>query len=717
MASVINRVSTASTTNAATYASGSFTPAANELLVVFVIATGDTGLGSLTDSQSLGFTLVTTAGKNSSADTLYCFIANKPAANSSMTVTYATNNGNITGAVVQVFGVSSMNRVGLGAVRQSSTANNVAAGTPATTFGAACLTGNPVLSFVANQTNPALTTGHPPTSWTQGTDTGYATPTTGAIAAFINSGFTGTTVTWGTSSATSYGAIVLELDTTTPAALSTLTDAFAGASLDTSKWTNTSFGGSVTESGGFLALAPGISNAGSGGQIISNVYYSLVGSYALFKITQIPLQNSEYSLILALDGNNLVRITGFAVDGHFEAVKVVNGTYTQLATATFNISTTNWWRIRESSGTIFWEYGSDGINWTTLFSVASPLNVSTVQVTLQVYDPSSDAAPGSLHLVDFNIPTATTTQTILGKARITVTTLQTILGKARITATTIQTILGKSRITATTTRTIQGISRITQTTLQTILGKSRIQSTTTKTIQGLSRITVTTLQTIIGKSRITATALQTILGKSRITVLTLQTILGLSRITKTTTQTIQGVSNIVASIVTTTQTILGKSRITALVLQTIIGKARVTATTLQTILGKADILNTTLQAIPGVARITQLVTKTITGLSRITVSTTKTILGVSRITVNTLRTILGVARIQAITTRIILGVANMVLQRNKTIQGLSRITATTKRTIKGKASITSNILPPQASIVFVDGHLALRIAKNQYISI
>jgi hypothetical protein len=513
MAAVTSRISTASTTNAATYASGSFTPAASELLVVFVVCTGDSaGVGTLSDSQGLNWTRVTVANKNSSADKLYCFVANKKAANSSMTVTFATNNGSASGAVIQALGVSSMNRVGLGAVRQSSIANNVAAGTPAATFGAAALTGNPVFSFVANQTSPALTTGHPPTSFTQGTDTGYSTPTTGAIAAWIASGFTGTTVTWGTSSATSYGSIVLELDTTSPAAMSTLTDAFGGVVLDTTKWIDASFGGSQVEALGYLSLAPGTLNAGSGGEVDANAYYSLIGSYALVKITQIPVQNAEYSLILSLgtDGNNLIRITGYAVDGHFEAVKVVNGSYTQLATGTFNISTTNWWRIREASGTVFWEYSADGSSWSTLFSVAAPIDVSTLIPTLQCYDGSSDSAPGSVRFVNFNIVGGTNYTKSLNDSVTLTETLKRSTSKTLVASITLTETLKRatSKKISTSISLVETLKRATAKTINTSISLTEIlKKQTNKTLVMSITLTQILFKRATGKTLATSVTL------------------------------------------------------------------------------------------------------------------------------------------------------------------------------------------------------------------
>lgn len=215
MAAVAHRGATASTSNASTYASSAFTPALNELLVVFVIASGTVATPTMTDSQGLGFALVESTTKNGGVDSIYCFIATSLAAASSMTVTFNCTGDAATGAIILVAGVSGMSRVGQDALRQTAvTANHASGSAPAATFASAVLTGNPTIGCVGNGTSPANLT--PPASWTELADTGYSTPTTGGEYASRDSGFTGTTITWGSNSASAFGVLCIELDTSTP---------------------------------------------------------------------------------------------------------------------------------------------------------------------------------------------------------------------------------------------------------------------------------------------------------------------------------------------------------------------------------------------------------------------------------------------------------------------------------------------------------------------
>lgn len=201
----------ASTTNASAYTSSAFTPAAGDLLIALLTISGNT-TGHVTDTQNLGWDLVASVLSASSVNTTYVFISQRFAAASSMTITFTSTSGAGSGSIMGVVRCSGMTRAGANAVRQSAKQANAAIGTPAPVFGEAPLTTNPIVGAIANGTSPATMTA--PTTWTEFADLGYATPTTGQETVGINSGFTSTTVTWGSSSATVFGSIVVELDTT-----------------------------------------------------------------------------------------------------------------------------------------------------------------------------------------------------------------------------------------------------------------------------------------------------------------------------------------------------------------------------------------------------------------------------------------------------------------------------------------------------------------------
>jgi hypothetical protein len=222
MATTTHRVNTPSTSNATSYVSAAFTPAAGELLVIGVMA-GATAVAAptLVSSTGITFTLVDVVEIAGSTDRLYLFVADAVATAVSMTLTFDCTGDAADGAVIMGGAVGSYGgRVGLAAIRQSIKAQNQAAGTPALTFPAAVLTTNPTFGFVGNASNPANVTA--PTGHTTLANGGYSTPTTGEAYVARLSGFTGPTLTWAGASASAFGAIAVEIDITSPAADGTL---------------------------------------------------------------------------------------------------------------------------------------------------------------------------------------------------------------------------------------------------------------------------------------------------------------------------------------------------------------------------------------------------------------------------------------------------------------------------------------------------------------
>lgn len=237
------------TTNTTSYASGSFTPAAGDLLVVLVLASDTVAAGTVSNSEGLTFTKVTSALKNSSADTLYVFVADSASNGNAQTCTFDCTGDAATGCAIAVLRIAGMAKFGASAVRQSAKQENQAAGTPAPAFSVAALTSNPCLCFMGNSTNTATMT-RPDSNWTEQRDNGFNTPTTGYEYCTRPSGFTGTTITWGSASATAFGAIIVEFDFSITGSLSKTLDALTSASAGT-----LAIVGSETSTLGALTLA------------------------------------------------------------------------------------------------------------------------------------------------------------------------------------------------------------------------------------------------------------------------------------------------------------------------------------------------------------------------------------------------------------------------------------------------------------------------------
>ena len=206
---------------------GAFTPAANDLLIgvaalagtsteppVATSSTGNAGTWTLLDTITF-----TTAGNNGR---IYAWAYDSAATATSTVVTFKTNAADgATACQAWVWRVAGMSKYGAAAKLQACEDNSHAAGTAAATgFGSAVNTNNPTLLFYHDEgTATGLTV---PTSWTEPSSPASegvsgGTPNSRGDSANRDSGFTGTTITWGTASTGVYGHYGIELDTSAAA--------------------------------------------------------------------------------------------------------------------------------------------------------------------------------------------------------------------------------------------------------------------------------------------------------------------------------------------------------------------------------------------------------------------------------------------------------------------------------------------------------------------
>lgn len=213
---------TSSTSTATTSSSTrtiSISAQAGDLLVVCAATQSATGISAsaMTDDQSGTWQISSlpfgqfTGG--SAVDYGIVYTRNQIVATTAtinITINY-TDTQDATALVCLAF--TGFTRAGSSVKKQHAKTDNGTAGTtPAPAFAGSALTGNVTFGMIANASNPAgMTT---PTNWTERQDIGEVTPTTGLEVVTRDSGFTGTTVTWGSTSATSFGAVIVELDTT-----------------------------------------------------------------------------------------------------------------------------------------------------------------------------------------------------------------------------------------------------------------------------------------------------------------------------------------------------------------------------------------------------------------------------------------------------------------------------------------------------------------------
>lgn len=206
------------------------TPAVGDLIVVIAGTSGLAGgTTNVSDNQAVASTYTQINADFTGFSTtgvLTAWVRNRLITAASST-TWTASQGGSSGGGLCVLRISGMSIVGLGAVRGCGGQSSGGAGsTPApvllrrvgTIFSGtqAALTGNVMISAVCNGATAASMTVRSSPAYAEDFDNGYSTPSTGLCVSHINSGETASTITWGSTSATTFASIALELDASVP---------------------------------------------------------------------------------------------------------------------------------------------------------------------------------------------------------------------------------------------------------------------------------------------------------------------------------------------------------------------------------------------------------------------------------------------------------------------------------------------------------------------
>jgi hypothetical protein len=181
--------------------------------------------------------------------------------------------------------------------------------------------------------------------------------------------------------------------------MQTLTDAFPGSSVDSTKWNSSPGAGTITVSGGILSLSVP-TNAGTNTHINSLGLYSLRNSYAYAELNSAGVAEPNTQVMLnVLDQSFTNGFFLYVLNGNLHGSYTNNGiTFTDAFTAfTYSATSHKWLRIRETAGTVFWETAPDGLTWTVQGSLASStftFNLGAMQVLL-VQQQNTSTDPGT----------------------------------------------------------------------------------------------------------------------------------------------------------------------------------------------------------------------------------------------------------------------------------------------------------------------------------
>jgi membrane-associated phospholipid phosphatase len=168
----------------------------------------------------------------------------------------------------------------------------------------------------------------------------------------------------------------------------TLVDSFGDNATDPAKWIAS---GPIQEVNQRLEIRPDSGVANSYGRYTSATTYDLTNSEAKVEFVRIPRSGSAY--LSAYVGN---RDTGDAVavsltNTFTQPTKRVAGANTSITVIPYDAAAHRWVRLRENSGTLYYEVSSDGTTWSEIARTPTPFSLASV--TLEIAAGAFSAAP------------------------------------------------------------------------------------------------------------------------------------------------------------------------------------------------------------------------------------------------------------------------------------------------------------------------------------
>jgi hypothetical protein len=167
------------------------------------------------------------------------------------------------------------------------------------------------------------------------------------------------------------------------ASMQSFSDDFNDNSIDSGKWGILTPGsGRYAETNGRFEITTAI-GTDEFDALYSQSRYDLTGSYAAAQLVEAGDQSiatlDAYMLLYPNGTNALVFFVG---NGSIYAQKQISGTYTVFAGDVYDPVDHQFLRIREASGTCYWETSPDGITWNSFASLANPFAVTNLWVDI-----------------------------------------------------------------------------------------------------------------------------------------------------------------------------------------------------------------------------------------------------------------------------------------------------------------------------------------------
>jgi Glycosyl hydrolase family 12 len=162
--------------------------------------------------------------------------------------------------------------------------------------------------------------------------------------------------------------------------MGTLSDAFRGTSPNSALWN--SFG-TMALSKGIVTLTD-VANTASYSGIKSRALYDLTNSQLEVQLVSAGTQEaSTQAALQVVDSGGTNSLTFMVANGKLQVHQQVAGSYSTLASTAYSAVSMAWLRIREATGTTYFEYSADAKTWTALWSGADPITETALYAAIQ----------------------------------------------------------------------------------------------------------------------------------------------------------------------------------------------------------------------------------------------------------------------------------------------------------------------------------------------
>lgn len=389
-----------STADATSYATASVSPTANRLLLL-AVANGHTGGTDLVPSSVTGngLTWVLVTDEDNGANlhiSVWRAMGASPTAGA-ITINFGATQHNCLWSLTEFDGVDTSGTNGSGAIDDWSSDSGTGSTTASEAVGDVSFAGATYGAICQNSTSATITAG---TGFALlGTHPSAASPANKlAVEWDVDNNnpveFTvGSGVVWGMI------AVAIAPD---PPSFSTLSDNFDDNSLNATLWAET---GAVTEESGQIKMTT--AGVGESHELFTNGPYDLTGTRVFIQVVDagdIATNNNWVVPLWLSDGAGGSVLVGIEKDGSDVEIYGASGDFSFITTQViYNPAVHKFFGIRESGGTIFFEYSTNGSSWTSLGSdTAANLGISVTSLNLLVLVSDGGIAPEEVWFDNLN---------------------------------------------------------------------------------------------------------------------------------------------------------------------------------------------------------------------------------------------------------------------------------------------------------------------------